>query len=112
MSGEQVCISIGLGNFGIRNLYSYPLLKVLKAMVMFDSGTLVISNLGTSFKLVIKRPKLVAISPTAGEGIPLALFFATTHTSAARNYISSNLTDAFQILAIEDELPFQEEPGI
>ena len=41
VNGAQLFISLGLGNFGIKTLFSYPLLKALKATILLESGTLI-----------------------------------------------------------------------
>ena len=73
IDGQQLLISLGLGDFGVKTLFSYPFLKYIESSILLESNTLVSGALGESFKLTIKRPEMPYAAASAPEEITLAL---------------------------------------
>ena len=51
INGNQVLISLGLGNFGVKVLFSYPFMEGLKASIILKKNTLVSGALSMAFKI-------------------------------------------------------------
>ena len=111
VNGKQMYISLGLGDFGIQTLFSFPFLKKLKATIMLESGTVVSGLLGTAFKLTIKRPDTIGMAPSVSEGIPVALLAKAPLITQTLAVVSSDLTTAFKGLAINKEVAWREDPA-
>ena len=110
VNGAQLYISLGLGNFGIKTLFSYPLLKALKSTILLESGTLISGLLGEAFKLTIKKPDPIGEAPTICKGIPMALTSVPITTSTL-DTMAANLTNEFRLLAHEAGEVWREDPA-
>ena len=107
--GKQVLITLGLGDFGVKTLFSYPFLKSLKASILLESGTLVCGAIGTAFKMSIKRPELPTEAPTASAGVPVALMAPAPNMASQLSAMSSTLISAFKELSIDSGSTWEEE---
>lgn len=98
VNGQQVLLSLGLGNFGIKTLFSYPFLKSIRSTIMLESSTLVIGLLRTAFQMVIKQPERAATAPSATEGVPVALMASAPKAVQQLGEISARLDSAMRDL--------------
>ena len=63
--GQQVLISLGLGDFKVKTLLSFTFLKCINASILLESNVLVSGALGEAFKLTIKQPEMPTPSASA-----------------------------------------------
>ena len=111
VNGEQMYISLGLGDFGIQTLFFFPFLKKLKATIMLESGTVVSGLLDTAFNLTIKRPDTIGTAPSVSEGIPVTLLAQAPFTIQTLTIISSDPNTAFKGIAIHKDVAWREDPA-
>ena len=100
----------GLGDFGVKTLFSYPFLKFIKASILLESNTLVSGALGEAFKLTIKRPEMPTASSSAPEGIPLALSAMAPQSVKVLAEMSAQLTAGFKEMALDYGIKPAAEP--
>ena len=111
INSKVVIISLGLGDFVVRTLFSYPFPKSLKASILLESNTLVCGALGAAFKLTIKRPEPPSASaPTASDGIPIALMAKASKSVETLSSMSEQLTNAFAQMAIHRGIKISSDP--
>ena len=110
IDGKQVLISLGLGDFSVKTLFSYPFLKYIKASILLESNTLVSGALGEAFKLTIKRPEMPSTAASAPEGIPLALAALAPQSVQTLAAMSAQLTAGFKEMALDHGMQPEPEP--
>ena len=101
IDGQQVLISLGLGDFGVKTLFSYPFLKFIKASILLESNTLGSGSLGEDFKLTIKRPEMPTSAAFSPEGILLALAAMSPQLVQVLAAISAQLTAGFKKMVLD-----------
>ena len=97
-------ISLGLGDFGIQTLFSFPFIKKIQSTIVLEIGTVVSGLLGSTFKLTIKRPDIIETEPSVSKGIPVALLAQAPLTTQTLAIVSSDITTAFKRLVITKEV--------
>jgi hypothetical protein len=110
IDGQQVLISLGLGDFGVKTLLSYPFLKFIKDSILLESNTLVSGALGEAFKLTIKRPEMPTSAASAPEGIPLAIAAMAPQSVQVLVAMLAQLTAGFKEMALDYRVQPAAEP--